>query len=265
MAAGTTGEAPSFSFGENWRDYLTTVTPSDIQTARRDIEHWLGAESVVGRSVLDIGSGSGIHSLAFHLLGAGSVTSLDRDPHSVEATRTVWREAGEPERWTVLAGSVLDERFLRSLGQFDLVYSWGVLHHTGAMWPAIENSFQCVVPGGKIWLALYAKGPRFHEHLALKERYNSASQIGKRYMVGKTIGRRMLGRLRRRQNPFTWNQKKIRGMNVYHDIIDWLGGLPYEVADADEVVRFARDRSFVLERIQVKQDGGCSIYVLSKV
>ena len=264
MAAGTTREAPSFSFGENWRDYLTTVTPSDIQTARRDIEHWLGAGTVAGRNVLDIGSGSGIHSLAFHLLGARSVLSLDRDPHSVEATRTLWRQAGAPQNWTVLSGSVLDEPFIRSLGQFAIVYSWGVLHHTGAMWQAIENSFQCVVPGGRIWIALYAKGPRFEQHLALKRKYNSASRFGRRWMVGKMIGRRMLGRLRRGQNPLAWNQKKIRGMNVYHDIIDWLGGLPYEVANEDEVVRFARDRGFLLERIQVKQDGGCSIYVLSK-
>jgi 2-polyprenyl-6-hydroxyphenyl methylase/3-demethylubiquinone-9 3-methyltransferase len=73
----------------------------------------------------------------------------------------------------------------------------------------------------------------------------------------------MLSRLKHFQNPFAWNQKVGRGMNVYHDIVDWLGGLPYETATADEVVTFMRQRGFVLERIEVKSDGGCNKYVLS--
>jgi 2-polyprenyl-6-hydroxyphenyl methylase/3-demethylubiquinone-9 3-methyltransferase len=159
-------------------------------------------------------------------------------------------------------GSILDKNYVRSLGQFDIVYSWGVLHHTGAMWEAVENCASFVAPGGVFWIALYEKGPRYAKDLALKKRYNAASKLGKRWLIGRWILRIMLGRLKRGQNPFTWNEQWDRGMNVYHDIIDWLGALPYEVASEDEVVMFARKRRFVLER-SWSFPRGRSIYVFS--
>ena len=254
----------TFSFGENWQDYLKAITPDDIDKAKRDIEEWLGADYVAGKTVLDIGSGSGVHSLAFHLLGAKQVYSFDYDKNSVSATRTLWEKEAKPANWTVAHGSVLDKDYLQSLGgPFDIVYSWGCLHHTGSMWEAIGNSLQLVKPGGKLWLALYAKGPRYPRDLALKQRYNAASDLGKRWMVFQRIVRTMLVRLRYLKNPFAWNEKKERGMNVYHDIIDWLGGLPYEVAGENEMVQFGRKSGFVLERIKADREGNCSIYVFS--
>jgi len=254
----------TFSFGKNWKDFLKTVDEEEISKAKYDIEEWLDINSLSGKTVLDIGSGSGIHSLAFYLFGAKLVYSFDFDINSVEATSSLWEKEGKPKNWIISQGSILDKEFLNTFSEkFDIVYSWGVLHHTGAMWEAIDNSIKLVKSGGKFWITLYAKGPRYPKDLALKKKYNSASPFGKRLMLFKKIGTRMLSRLRHFQNPFTWNEKKSRGMNVYHDFVDWLGGLPYEVASEDEVLKFCRKKGLILERIKVKSEGGCSIYVFS--
>jgi len=255
---------PTFSFGENWRDYLINISDADIARARKDVEEWLGDGFVAGKTVLDIGSGSGIHSLGFHSLCAESVQSFDYDEHSVEATRTLWAKQGSPGNWTVSQGSILNPAFLETMGQFDIVYSWGVLHHTGAMWEAFKNVATLLAPGGALWISLYTKGPNYQEHLELKTRYNLASDAGKRWMVRKVVARRMLGKIRRLQNPFAWNTKKARGMNQYHDIVDWLGGLPYEVADPNEVLRAGKEQGLALERIKVRPEGTCSIYLFSE-
>jgi 2-polyprenyl-6-hydroxyphenyl methylase/3-demethylubiquinone-9 3-methyltransferase len=253
----------TFSFGRNWREFVEEVTEDDVTRAMDDIRTWLGHNGVQGKRVIDVGSGSGIHSLSFQRLGAESVRSFDYDPLSVEATEKLHRQAGAPPNWSVERASVLDEDFIGSLGSYDIVYSWGVLHHTGAMWDAIAECTRLVAPGGVLWISLYAKGPRYQRDLELKKKYNSATELGKRWMVSKRIGRSMLIGLRRGRNPFAWNRKVGRGMNVYHDIIDWLGGLPYETASEDEVVQFERERGLILERIKVAPEGGCSTYVFS--
>jgi len=133
------------------------------------------------------------------------------------------------------------------------------------MWEAIENSFSLVAPHGKLWITLYAKGPRYSTDLVLKRKYNAAGKFGKRLLLWRRIGRAMLVRLRDFKNPFGWNQKDGRGMNVYNDIVDWLGGLPYEVASEDEVVVFARRHGFIIERIKVVSEGGCSTFVFTRM
>lgn len=256
-------ERITFSFGKNWSDFVETVSDADVTRAIKDISEWLGENSVRDKRVIDVGSGSGIHSLSFMRLGAQSVHSFDFDPLSVESTSKLRTQASSPSNWTVEHGSALDADYIHALGTFDIVYSWGVLHHTGAMWDAIGNCVRLVAPGGRLWISLYAKGPQFQKDLALKKKFNSSSRLGMRWMIARRIFRVMLGRARHGKNPFAWNQKIGRGMNVYHDILDWLGGLPYETATEDEVVRFARKRDFVLERILVSAEGGCSTYVFS--
>jgi 2-polyprenyl-6-hydroxyphenyl methylase/3-demethylubiquinone-9 3-methyltransferase len=254
----------TFSFGQNWLDYLDVVSESNIEIAKQDIIEWLGEDEIRGKSVIDIGSGSGINSLCFHRLGAKSVFSFDYDPHSVFATQKFREHEGNPGNWTVKQGSILDTNWLGSLGQFDVVYSWGVLHHTGAMWDALANSIDLVRRGGKLWVALYVKGPRYPKHLALKQRFNSASNLGKRWMIAQKVARKIARQIKDGRNPFRWNRTVGRGMNVYYDIIDWLGGLPYEVAEEGEVVRFARERNLILENIKVCREGDLSKYVFSR-
>lgn len=256
-------ELITFSFGKNWRSYVDTVNEDAVALARKDIEEWLGRDAVAGKTVLDIGCGSGIHSLCFHLLGAKQVVSLDVDPYSVESTRLLWEKAQRPSNWKVIEGSVLDKDFVAGLGTHEIVYSWGVLHHTGSMWEAIANASTRVEPGGRFWIALYVKGPTYPSDLALKQKYNRASKLGKKMMEWQYIYGIMRERWKSGQNPLKWNEKRERGMDVYHDVVDWLGGLPYEVASKEEVEEFCRERGFTTEKIDDDPTRANIIYLFS--
>jgi 2-polyprenyl-6-hydroxyphenyl methylase/3-demethylubiquinone-9 3-methyltransferase len=260
----TSTESTTFAFGKNWQSFLETLSPDAVDGARRDIEDWLGSRGIRNRTVVDVGCGSGIHSLCFHMLGAARVVSLDVDVQSVSATRSLWERAGGPANWQVLHGSALDKPFLASLGTFDIVYSWGVLHHTGSMWQAVSNVAGLVADAGVFWLALYVKGPRYAEDLALKQRYNAASALGRKSMIARRVAHRMWRLLRQGRNPLAWNERKERGMDTYHDIVDWIGGLPYEVASRDETVSFLGARGFALERVNEYPERWNNIYLLSR-
>ena len=143
-----------FEFGKNWTNFLTKLTDERIQQAEISLKKMLGVDSLDGKSFLDIGSGSGLFSLAARNLGA-DVVSFDFDDASVSCTKTLKsRYYSDDQHWTVLQGSVLDKNFLEALTQFDIVYSWGVLHHTGEMWQAISNASEMVVDGGLLYIAI---------------------------------------------------------------------------------------------------------------
>ena len=246
-------ELITFSFGQNWRSFVDTISEGSIRSAMSDIERWFGAHGVKDRTILDIGSGSGIHSLCFHLMGAREVLSIDVDPKSVESTSLLRNKAGDPENWKVVHGSILDPDFVRRIKPHEIVYSWGVLHHTGAMWEAIDNASSLVRPEGLFLIAIYVKGPTYEQDLQLKQSYNQASAAGKKLLEWKEISKLMRDRWKAGKNPLLWNEKRGRGMDTYHDLVDWLGGLPYEVASADEVVDFCERRGFALQVIDDRE------------
>ena len=252
-----------FGFGRNWLDYQTSIDKERILGARRDIEQWLGTTSLAGLRVLDIGSGSGLHSFCMHAMGARELVSFDYDTDSVTATREFHSRAGAPASWTVTQGSVLDTDFLESLGTFDLVYSWGVLHHTGQMWQAIANAMTRVKQDGMFFISIYSKGPAFAADLDLKQRYHRASLSGKRKMEFDWIRGQYEQRARSGQVPEGWwSEGRERGMDAYYDLVDWLGGLPYEVATVPELVSVLRAAG--LETLRFREcagDGGCHILV----
>ena len=120
-----------FAFGKNWRNFVKHVDGDRISEAENSLRAMLDVERLDGMRFLDIGSGSGLFSVAAHRLGA-TVVSFDFDPQSVESTKLLKKEysTGNTE-WTIREGSALDAGFLDGLGKYDIVYSWGVLHHTG--------------------------------------------------------------------------------------------------------------------------------------
>lgn len=151
--------AVRFGFGENWQDFAAGVDSRRLEVAGQSLDRLLDKAPLDGRTFLDIGCGSGLFSLAAAKRGA-IVKSFDFDANSVACTRNL-RSVFFPhsESWTVEQGSILDRAYVDRLGTFDIVYSWGVLHHTGAMWTAVGNAAKLVAPGGTLAIALYRKTP----------------------------------------------------------------------------------------------------------
>lgn len=259
-----------FGFGANWQKYLRTVDEERIRAAEASLQEMLGLEDLKGRSFLDAGSGSGLFSLAAHRLGA-RVRSFDYDPDSVECTlqlRARYGAAG-PE-WLVERGDVLDAEYMSGLGSFDIVYSWGVLHHTGDMWSAIANTARLVEVGGLFFVALYNDmGSESEKWLRIKKRYCAlpralrpgyAALAVAPYEV-REFGRELL-RLRPTEYLRSWTRYRgRRGMSRWRDIVDWVGGLPYEYAGAAEVTEFLEQLGFEVAKLRPTSGLGCNEFV----
>jgi 2-polyprenyl-6-hydroxyphenyl methylase/3-demethylubiquinone-9 3-methyltransferase len=239
-------EAVSFSFGKNWAQFVAEhFSDERVRIAREHLTGFLDTSSLAGKSFVDAGCGSGLHSLAAFDAGVAKLVSFDLDPFSVETTARLRKLRGDPANWTVLRGSVLDTAFLGTLEPADIVYSWGVLHHTGHMWQAIENTSALLKPEALFYIALYVTTPLSGYWLAVKKRYNAASPARKRLMeAGYAIRREILPRLIRGHNPVKeiWTYRQKRGMDYLTDVRDWLGGYPYEDASIPEVMSFCRKK-----------------------
>ncbi|MBI3090369.1 MAG: class I SAM-dependent methyltransferase [Candidatus Tectomicrobia bacterium] len=157
----------SFEFGRNWKRFVKSyLTDERLAAARQHLSQMLVLETLEGRTFLDIGCGSGIHSLAAYELGAERTVSFDVDHESVEATKMLRATVEHPTHWDVRTGSILDDAFVANLGSFDIVYAWGCLHHTGAMWTALKHAAGLVKAGGQFYIAIYnhdegAKGSHY--------------------------------------------------------------------------------------------------------
>lgn len=250
----------TFSFGENWLNYLDTLTQERFQEAQRSLVELLGTSELTGQSFLDIGCGSGLFSAAALTLGAATVTSIDVDPKSVAATQQLKTKLDSPAHWQIQHGSILDKHFVASLPVADIVYSWGVLHHTGAMWPAIENAATRVKPGGTFVIAIYNRHWSAGFWLWFKRLYNRSSRWLKELLVWSLFVPRVLVRLLKGKAPL----KGPRGMSIYYDAVDWAGGLPYEYASVDEIVDFCTRQGFTLKHSIPTASTGCNQFVFQR-
>jgi 2-polyprenyl-6-hydroxyphenyl methylase/3-demethylubiquinone-9 3-methyltransferase len=259
-----------FAFGENWSRFLGLLDEERIATAVSSVRTMLGVETLEGKSFLDVGCGSGLFSLAARRLGA-HVLSFDYDPSSVACARHLHeRYDGSSSAWRVMHGSALDKDFLETLGSFDIVYSWGVLHHTGAMWTALDNMVGMVKPGGKLFIAIYNDqgdwSVRWH---AIKRHYCGSPRLWQRAIVFATLitswWKPSLKDLLTGRPGATWRAyKKDRGMSPIHDVVDWVGGYPFEVAKPETIFDFYRERGFSLFRLKTRQNVGCNEFVFER-
>lgn len=256
-----TGER--FAFGDNWARFLRLLDEERVAQAERSLRAMLEVESLAGRRFVDIGSGSGLFSLAARRLGA-IVHSFDFDPRSVACTAELRRRSrGDDPHWTIEMGSILDREYLARLGTFDLVYSWGVLHHTGKMREALDNAAELVAPGGQLFIAIYNdQGWRSRYWSTIKRQYNR-SRVARAAIIvlhaPVLLGARWVVR------ACTGRLKDDRGMSLWHDMIDWLGGWPFEVARPEAILAAGRRHGLVLERLKTCGGKlGCNEFVFRR-
>jgi len=265
-------ESTRFPFGRNWASFLGVLSEARIQEAERSLREMLGAERVAGAAFLDAGSGSGLFSLAAMRLGARTVHSFDFDPESVACARELRRRYfPDAQNWTVEQGSVLDPDYMNRLGEWDIVYSWGVLHHTGRMWEGLASVISHVKRPGLLFVSIYNDQGRMSAAWRFVKRLYNAGALGRIGVLSVfvpyfAIRGLTIDLLRARSPAARYTEyRKSRGMSLIHDWKDWLGGYPFEVARPEEVFEFCRSRGLSLERLTTCGGGvGCNEFVLKR-
>ncbi|HEX3701829.1 MAG TPA: class I SAM-dependent methyltransferase, partial [Vicinamibacterales bacterium] len=258
-----------FSFGRNWKRYAATIDEERIRCSVESMAHALG--DIRGRSFLDVGCGSGIHVVSALRLGASRVHAFDYDQDSVECSRDVVAQYAPEamERTTIERGDALSEPYMRSLGTFEVVYSWGVLHHTGDMWRALHLATLPLAPDGRLLLAIYndqsvwSNGWR-----AMKWLYVRAAILRPLIIVGVFGPRELAKCMVKTPSGYIreWRAySRLRGMNRWHDIIDWAGGYPFQVASPAAIREFfARLGLDTLVTVDCGRGNGCNEFRIAR-
>lgn len=249
-------DSTRFEFGDNWSRFLLAFDDERIAEAEAALRDWLDAPHLRGKTFLDVGSGSGLFSLAARRLGA-NVRSFDCDPGSVACTSQLrHRFYGEDPNWIVERGDVLDRSWLAMLGRYDVVYSWGVLHHTGDLWRALENVAPLVAESGRLWVAIYNdQGRKSQMWRTVKKAYNALPGYGRMAILIPSLialwGPATVRDVAMGRPLSTWRSyKRRRGMSPWHDLVDWVGGYPFEVARPEEIFDFFHACGFTLHRLK---------------
>lgn len=261
-----------FQFGKNWERFLSSLNNTQITRAEDSMKLMLEAEDLQGKKFVDVGSGSGFSSLVARRLGA-VVHSFDCDPESVACTQHL-KDKFFPNdaNWIIQTGSVLDSNWLQSLRQYDIVYSWGVLHHTGAMWQALNDIDCLVTPGGKLFISIYNDQGRLSDFWRLIKRLYNLTPRGLRFAfllpaLALLWGPRTVKDLFRLRPFQTWRTySESRGMSPWWDLVDWVGGYPFEVAKPELILDFFVRRGYRLQKISTCGRGlGCNEFVFTKL
>ena len=252
-----------FAFGKNWHTYSRRIGPEDYSIAKKSLAELV--PDVKDKTFLDIGCGSGLFSIAASALGAKEVLGIDYDPESVATAKELldkvsqWDPAVKKNAMTFREDSILNDTF--HTPQYDVVYSWGVLHHTGDMYKAFANAAALVNDKGRLVIAIYNRHFTSPIWKAVKYTYVKSPALIQKFLVAAVAGVKLIGTLMTGQNPF----KKARGMKFYSDIVDWVGGYPYQYASIEEVCKYFEARGFKTKKV-IKTAGftGCNEFVFER-
>lgn len=264
-----------YKFGKNWKSYLSEYfNENSLKEACKSICTFMGVDNFKGKRFIDVGCGSGIMSLAAIQLEAKEVLSIDCDIDSIEATESlkyfnaINSKNFNISKWSIKQDSILNRLDLKH-GKFDIVYSWGVLHHTGNLVKALNNVTELVNDNGLIYLSIYNEvgglfGSRFWKRVKLA--YNKSPSLIRYFIELFYIIKKIIFYILQLKNPFKEinNYNKIRGMNFITDIKDWLGGYPYEPATVTKIFKFFKFKGFNLINISTTNRLGCNEYLFRR-
>jgi 2-polyprenyl-3-methyl-5-hydroxy-6-metoxy-1,4-benzoquinol methylase len=260
-----------FDFGANWSEFSDHAASRErALQARGQFASLLEGVALTDASFLDIGFGQGFSLLSARSLGARAV-GCDINPKCHEVIERNARLFPEAATGAIplQVGSILDEPVVRALrerpeaagGGYDVVHSWGVLHHTGDMRRAVANAASLVRPGGHFVLAIYNRHWSSLPWLAIKAAYVRSPRPVQRALVGALYPVIWLAKLAvTRRNPKAMD----RGMDFYYDVIDWVGGYPYEYASVEEMRRLVGPGFELVRAIPAKVPTGCNEMVFRR-
>ena len=265
-------EKNRFKFGKNWKEFLKSLNQQKINFAKKCLLDFLEEKDLNDKTFLDIGSGSGLSSLAAKTAGA-NVYSFDYDIDSVACTEHLKHTYfSDDSKWKIKQGSALDAKYLESLGKFDIVYSWGVLHHTGDMYKALELVEKNVADNGKLFISLYNdQGFTSKFWHSIKRTYVNSPYLIKQLILflcyfrlwGPTTIKDFI-----KFRPFyTWKEYgRQRGMSPRQDVVDWVGGYPFEVSKPEEIIHFFIQKDYQLKKLKTCGGGkGCNEFLFKKI
>ena len=265
------GDSERYEFGKNWKRFAAGLTELQLEEAASSLKRMLAAP-IAGRTFLDAGCGSGLFSLAAVRLGAARVHAFDVDLESVACAQSLKdRYAPHESAWTIERGDLLDGQYLRDVGPWDVVYCWGVAHHTGALWNALDNLRHVVAPRGTLFLAVYNDQGSWSKRWARIKRLHNSGRLGRAltwamcfpYFVGGAFAKDVLSG-RNPRSRYTEYYRR-RGMSRFADLRDWLGGYPFEVAKPEQLLDFYRSHGFNLVRLKTCGGSlGCNEYVFER-
>ncbi len=238
-----------FGFGENWSEYSKLISDEHIKKAEEGLLRLLSPEQIKGKDIIDIGCGSGLHALAALRLGAKSVTGIDIDTNSVQTTQNLLKAHAPHDQYTIFHHDILAENTAQNPAlnkKYDVVYSWGVLHHTGSMMRAIDNAAHFVKDDGLYVIALYKKTSCCKMWAGIKYLYNKIPYFLQTILVYLYSTAFSLALLLNGKNPVTYikNYKQDRGMNFIIDVRDWMGGYPYESITPEAITTYMAQKGF---------------------
>ena len=252
------------------KNFLNDIDETRINNSINSLKSFIGLEKLNNLKFLDVGSGSGLSSLAARRLGA-NVYSFDYDKSSVEATNYLKNKFSQDDpNWLINQGSVIDRKYLKSLGKFDIVYSWGVLHHTGNMTKALNNVDINVKKGGFLFIAIYNdQGTKSKFWKKLKYTYVSFKILRPLLILFGYIlflpSKIIKFLLKIFGSDFQKKFQKRRGMSFHYDIVDWIGGYPFEVSTPEKIIHFYLSKGYYLIRLKTCRGKlGCNEFLFKK-
>ncbi len=261
-----------FDFGKNWQDFsFQALTQEKVIQTKESFQHLIDDMDLRGKSFLDIGFGQGLSLLTACEKGALAVGTdinekcLDVFQHNKQYFPRTTNNVDVP----IVIGSILDPKVVDQLhaaspglSGYDIVHSWGVLHHTGNMKKAIQHTASLVNADGCLVLAIYNRHWSSPLWKQIKRFYCMTPPPAQNLIISLFYPIIYLAKYAvTGKDP----KKKMRGMDFYYDVIDWVGGYPYEYATRSELESMTTGLGFRLVKcIPSEVPTGCNEFIFQK-